>query len=78
MKTKEILSEWRNFLKEEKKESNKSPDWIIEQGKGGKAIYMGEEVEIIEPDIIGPLVYIKNKNGKEMSVNYKELKKPNE
>jgi len=77
MKTKEILSEWRNFLKEERKESNKSPDWIVKQGKGGKAIYMGEEVEIIEPDIHGELVLI-SIEGKEKSVNYKELKEPNE
>ena len=78
MKTKEILNEWRNFLKEEKKSSNKSPDWIIKQGKGGKAIYKGEEVEIVKPDIRGPLVYIKNKKDEEMSVHHEELSPPNE
>tara|TARA_Y100000592_G_C5302462_1_gene236174 strand:+ start:93 stop:314 length:222 start_codon:yes stop_codon:yes gene_type:complete len=72
MKTKEILKEWRNFLKEEK---NKSPDWIIKQGEGGKAIYNGKEVEIIVPDLRGDLVLIRN-NGKEESVHYNELKEP--
>ena len=74
MKTKEILKEWRNFLNEKK--SNKSPNWIIKQGEGGKAIYKGKEVEIIKPDIRGPLVYIRNKNGEENSVHYEELSPP--
>ena len=77
MKTKEILKEWRNFLKEEKKEINKSPRWIIKQGKGGKAIYNGKEVKIVEPDIRGPQVLI-SIDGKEKSVNYKDLSEPNE
>lgn len=74
MKTKEILREWREFLKEEKDE-NKSPEWIVKQGKGGKAIYNGEEVEIIVPDVQGKGVLIKYK-GKEERVNYDELKEP--
>ena len=75
MKTKEILKEWRSFLKEEKKLSNKSPDWIIKQGEGGKAIYKGEEVEILVPDMRGEGVLIKHK-GKEERVNYDELEEP--
>ena len=74
MKTKEILKEWRSFLNEEK---NKSPDWIVKQGKGGKAIYNGKEVEIIEPDIRGPQVLI-SIDGEEKSVNYEDLREPNE
>lgn len=76
MKTKEILKEWRSFLKEEKELSDKSPEWIVTQGKGGKAIYKGEEVEIVEPDIRGPQVLIKNKDGEEESVLYNELSEP--
>ena len=71
MKTKEILKEWRAFLKEEKDE-NKSPKWIEEEGKGGKAIYDGKEVEIIVPDVQGKGVLVRHK-GKEIRVNYNEL-----
>lgn len=76
MKTKEILKEWRSFLKEEKELSDKSPEWILKQGEGGKAIYKGKEVEIIKPDIRGPQVLIKKEDGEEESVSYDELSEP--
>lgn len=67
-----ILNEWKIFLNED--QSNESPSWIK---KNGLAIYKNKKVEILEPDIRGPFVLI-NLNGKEKSVNYNELSKPNE
>ena len=67
-----ILNEWKLFLNEE--QSNESPSWIK---KNGSAIYKNKKVEIVEPDIKGPFVLI-SLNGKEKSVNYNELSKPNE